>query len=312
MNVSAFPAIINVNVLSGACPLSCVHCPVGLTPMGERATRFRKRTMDLSVLETIVNEMEHYSDSLLRIHSVGEPLLWADLPKALSICDKRVKTWIFTGLVGCDESILLMLKQKLDIVEVSINSTSRADYLATKGEDRYDEARENLETLSRLPGRARIIVSRVQTCDAAADAEFISYWKNTGLVADAFVRSYHDYNHIIGDEKPVVNRESCLVHFARFNIDTDGMAVVCFNELFREERSREIELGFVTESSISSIWRGEKLTAIREVSLEGDCGRVEGLPCGQCLFCQPLNGNRQTSEHQVASLHKSEAGEADD
>src|SRR3989338_424656 len=131
-----FPNIVNVCVFKGACPCECVHCPVGLTPERDRAKRFGFDSIGLKLFKRIVDEVSVYHHSTLRIHSVGEPLLWPRLKNALSyMSDKKVRGWIFTSLITTDNALIESMAYNCSIIEVSINSTTQKDYIKTKGVD---------------------------------------------------------------------------------------------------------------------------------------------------------------------------------
>jgi MoaA/NifB/PqqE/SkfB family radical SAM enzyme len=303
-----FPNIVNVEVCRGACPCSCVHCPVGTTRKDERGVKFREDSMKLPLFKRIIEEMSLYPWSTLRIHAVGEPLLWKMLPDALRIArENGVRCWLFTSAVTSDKRLLDVICENARIVEVSVNSTDREDYLRTKGVDAFDLVMQNMHYMHRIKSRFgfRLIVSRVQSQDKAADEGFVKHWKSTGLVDDAFIRAYHTYNDLLPSHsaRPCSKRRKpCLVHWARFNISVDGRAVVCFNELFNKSIDPSVVLGDVRTHSISSIWQGEKLRDIRKAELSGDysCLHSSGaLPCKDCTSCQPLRGNRKTSEAQI-------------
>lgn len=308
MEVSRFPAIVNVNVCRGRCPCKCVHCPVGIVPPYKRAQVFGESEMSLECIRSIIDQMAAYRDlTALRIHSVGEPLLWSRLADAVSYAhEKRVTTWIFTSAAIDSPELYNMLIKNADIVEVSVNSTSAEDYGTTKGIDAFSLVERNIRYMSGLKENNRLVLSRVQSADKEHDERFVSFWKQSGLADDAFIRSFHNYNSIL--DAPGTESKSkyqpCLVHFARFNIDTDGMAVVCFNELFKYPRAKAIELGNVLDSPIRDIWSGEKLGRIRSAALSGDFRNREGLYCPECTYCQPLNTGRTTSEFQIGKLRE--------
>lgn len=312
MRVSVFPSIVNVEVFRGACPCRCRHCPVGLTAPEERAARFGVRGIDLTLWDRITREVAEHPPSTVRIHSVGDPVLWDGLAEALAIVRRKlVRSWIFTSAITTDEALLDALMQCASVVEVSVNGTTREDYVATKGVDGFALVTANLERMSRKRGpgaRARLIVSRTQSADAVADAEFVRFWQASGLVDDAFVRSFHSYNGLLsgGPCAPgEAKHEPCLVHWARFNIGVEGKAVVCFNELFRERLDPGLVLGDVRRERIAGIWRGPALTALRQAELTGhyeDLPFGAAMPCRTCTSCQPLFGQRQTSEHQIRQL----------
>lgn len=309
--VPEFPNIVNVEVFRGSCPCRCVHCPVGVTPPSQRKQVFGEGGIEPSLFKKIAVEIASHTAPVLRIHSTGEPLLWGDLPAALDILrETGVKSWLFTSAVTTDRALLRGIYEAVSIVEVSVNSTTREDYLATKGVDAFALVEENIRFMRSLirggaPGR--LIVSRVESEDKELDREFIQTWKSSGLVDDAFVRSRHTYNDLLPgsgcDPAPVVKTGPCLVHWARFNIGLDGRAVVCFNELFKEEVHPSLVLGDVRSESIAGIWKGARLSAIRRAELTGDYSDLpapEALPCRKCIYCQPLfNRERQTSEYQI-------------
>ena len=307
-----FPNIVNVEVYRGNCPCKCVHCPVGITEPAERRERFGDKGMELSLYGKIAEEMSDYPSSTLRIHSVGEPLLWEDLPQALELShDYGVRSWIFTCAVTGKKSLLDALCENMDIVEVSVNSITPGDYRETKGIDAFELVEENLRYMHDLKCKLphRLIVSRVQSLDRRADEEFVRHWKSTGLVDDAFVRTYHTYNDLLPEQlsygQEEMRHEPCLVHWARFNISADGYAVVCFNELFKERLDQSLVLEDVKTRSIADIWHGPELSALRKAELTGDYSGLpfaDALPCKHCYSCQPLHGGRQTSEHQIRQL----------
>ncbi len=311
-----FPTIVNVEVYRSRCPCRCTHCPLGRTPPRQRKARFGEMGMPLSLYDKIADEVARYPGSLLRVHSVGEPLLWRDLASALrSTRRKGVPTWIFSSAVTTNLGLLETVARHTDIIEISVNSTNRADYRATKGVDAFDLVVANLEFLrSAIPRgtTTRLIASRVQSKDRRADNAFVNHWKGCGLVDDAFVRTYHTYNNLLAelstepaDATPC--HAPCLVHWARFNIGVKGDAVVCFNELFKEHLDASSILGDVTRQSIAEIWRGSALSALRRAELSGDYSQLpfaDSLPCVHCRSCQPLRGSRPTSEVQVKHLRK--------
>ncbi len=307
-----FPNIVNIEVYRGDCYCRCVHCPVGTTEPSERKERFGNRGMDLKLYKKIVGEISSHLHSAVRIHSVGEPLLWTDLVEALKFTHEKTKSWIFTCAVTRDASLLETVCKNTNVVEVSVNSTTPEDYTATKGVNAFELVSENIQRMHHYIAdkhlATRLIVSRVQSTNQATDQEFVRYWKDSGLVNDAFVRSYHTYNDMIPElptEAGQHKHDPCLVHWARFNIGVDGYAVVCFNELFKKQLDPRLILGNLNEQSIDEIWHGQKLTTLRRAELSSDYSNLpfgDTLPCKDCYSCQPLCGDRQTSEHQIIQL----------
>jgi hypothetical protein len=313
-----FPNIVNVEVLRGACPCRCRHCPVGATAPAARSQRFGAQVIDLGLWDRITAEVGRHPWSMVRIHAVGDPILWRELPAALRIAAaNHARTWLFTSAVTKDTTMLDAMCEHAAIVEVSVNSTSRPAYRRSKGVDAFDLVCSNLGHLhSRIVAGAglRLIASRVESADPAEDQGFVEYWRSSGLVHDAFVRSYHTYNDCMPRLSPaceVPGHQPCLVHWARFNIDLAGQVVVCFNELFKPELDPALILGDCSRQDLAEIWHGSKLTALRRAELSGDYAALPfagSLPCPSCSSCQPLFSRRETSEHQLSQLDAGEGG----
>lgn len=311
LSSARFPNIVNVEVFRGECPCRCRHCPVGQVEPESRALRFGKGKMSIELFQRIVSEMSQFPHSILRLHSVGEPLLWNDLIPALKLSRRYgVRTWVFTSALTRKRDTLKALAENCDILEISVNDINVTDYLAAKGVDGFDLVSGNIHCMLRHirdeNTGTRLIVSRVQG-DRQGDEEFTAYWKS--IAHDAFVRSFHTYNNMIDNlaEHPpgVLNHEPCLVHWARFNINFQGKAVICFNELFRSILDPKLILGDIRTHSIKEIWQGNNLNSIRNAELTGDYSRLSfsgSLPCPTCQFCQPLQGEGQTSEYQVEKI----------
>jgi len=284
---------------------------VGTTEPQRRGERFGVRGIALDLYDKITREVAEHAWATVRMHSVGDPILWDDLPAALEVGRRNgVRTWIFTCAVTADRALLAALCDGADVVEVSINSVDAEDFRRTKGIDAFELVCDNLRQLSELrrrSGRTRLIASRTQSGDDAADQAFVRHWQASGLVDDAFVRSYHTYNGLLGGlpDAQCAAHEPCLVHWARFNINVAGLAVVCFNELFRESLTPDVILGDIRRETIAEVWHGARLTALRQAELSGDYSGLAwggALPCRTCTCCQPLSGQRPTSEHQIRQL----------
>ena len=305
-----FPNIINVEVFRGACPCECVHCPVGLVAPNDRGNRFGQAEIELPIFRKIIDEMSAWPHSTIRIHSVGEPVLWANLIPALEYLKKSpVRSWIFTSLVTKKKDILEALCNCCDIVEVSINSINAQDYRETKGIDAFNLVYENIQYMTNYIKehqlKTRLVVSRVQSDSQEKDDEFVAYWKGSGLCADAFVRKYHNYNNLLDEKEDGVGKKvACLVHWMRFSIAYDGTVVCCFNELFHPRLRDDVVMGNICSESIYDIWHGEKFMKLREAELSGyaESEYADDFPCRNCFSCQAYDRKHETSEHQIEAL----------
>ena len=312
-----FPAIVNLCVIRGLCPCRCVHCPVGILSDSDRINAFGGSTTSLELFKKIVDEMSFFQLSTLRIHGVGEPILWEDLPIAIKYAfDRKVRTWLFTSLCTPRSSLVEHLARSCNIIEVSANSYDPQDYMRTKGVDEFQQVTDNIKLLRKVIQKedldTRLLISRVESEDRNYDASFVRYWKESGLVDDAFIRSYHDYNSIMPrrDGKPR-NGIRCLVHWARFNIDCDGKAILCFNELFRLERRVDLVLGDVNQQHIKDIWRSEKLNMVRGPDQWGlfPYKILQSNTLRELHILSTLDEGRPTSENQIKQMITDDNGQ---
>lgn len=225
-----------------------------------------------------------------------------------------MQTWLFTCLVTEDISLLENLVKYCNIIEVSVNSYDKKEYIKTKGIDAFLLVKRNIEILNIIIKyknlSTKIIVSRVEGKDKQYNSDFVKYWKSGNLTDDAFVCTYHDYNSLLSNK---FNRESheiipCLVHWNRFNIDYDGKVVLCFNELFKGKHpDNSLGLGDIKNQAIREIWHCEKLNLVRKAQLEKDYSIVkftDKLPCITCTSLQIQDHKRHKSEYQVESLRR--------
>lgn len=300
-----FPRIVNINVFKGACPCHCVHCPVGKTDPAERKEIFGDMEMDIELFKRIALEISEYQNCAVRIHSVGEPLLWTHLSEAAAFLgEKNIQSWIFISAVTQNRELLKTLCDNISIIEVSVNATHAEEYSATKGIDDFATVLSNIQFMSEYIKvgqlKTKLLLSRVETTDKEADERFIKHWTKTGLAADVFVRSYHNYNNLLPVLHVNARKEPCLALWARASIDCDGTMVCCFNELFKHY-SPDVILGKLdTETSIRQLWQSNKLHRIRECDACGDFSSLDiHIPCKNCTSCLSMKNTQNSSEKQL-------------
>jgi len=300
-----FPRIVNINVLKGSCPCKCVHCPVGKTEPTVRKTVFGDAEMDMELFKQIALEIAGYKNCAVRIHSVGEPLLWTHLSEAATFLgENNIQSWIFISAVTPNKELLKTLCDNISIIEVSVNAIHAEEYRLTKGIDAFATVLSNIRIMSEYIKanqlKTKLLLSRVETTNKEADLSFINYWTKTGLASDVFVRSYHNYNNLLPAFNNNTSKEPCLALWARASIDCDGTMVCCFNELFKQYSSDVILGKLNSETSIREIWQGEKLRTIRERDACGDFSTLKiDIPCKNCTSCLSMKNMENSSEKQL-------------
>ncbi|MFW5983179.1 MAG: hypothetical protein ACOCQ4_01665 [bacterium] len=293
------PNIINIAVVRGVCVANCKHCPVGQLTPEQRIARFGKGFISLNAFKDICDQtLEFNNKPTIRVHGVGEPILWKKLRVGLAYAKENgLNTWVFTMGLGQKRYQFIETIKHAGIVEFSINSYEERDYMETKGLDStcFHEVKKRISLLSKIKDRPRLLISRVQTNDEKADKAFLDFWQSTNLADDVFIRSFHDYNQKISDEGGLLgnNSKDCLVPNSRMNIDgVLGVAVRCFNELFDCVTSvRKIAVHKILQDmSLKEIWESKTMNDWRE--------NIFAYPsCNNCRSCQPKDSD--SSEKQI-------------
>jgi hypothetical protein len=269
--------------------------------------KFGYAEMDIELFKRIALEIAQYKNCAVRIHSVGEPLLWTHLSEAAKFLgEKKIQSWIFISAVTQNKELLKALCDNISIIEISVNATNADDYLSTKGIDAFAAVLSNIQLMSDYIKtnqlNTRLLLSRVETIDKEADNMFITHWVKTGLASDVFVRSYHNYNNLLPVLTGHSTKEPCLALWARASIDCDGTMVCCFNELFKRYSSDVILGKLAPGTSIRQLWQGEKLRSIRECDATGDFSSLDfSVPCTNCTSCLSMNNSKNSSEKQLTS-----------
>lgn len=303
-----FPSIINLEVFRGKCPCRCIHCPVGRMDVNERKEFYGVEGISQDLYTKIIDEVALHSQSALRIHSVGEPLLWEELRNFVIYANsKNVQLWLFTSLLTDDTDLLRCLCENVRIIEVSVNNINEEEYRREKGVNGFEIVKKNIHFMNKYIKdnnlNCRLLVSRVQTKSLEKDNQFIKYWTDSNVAADVFVRTYHSYNDLIEKRFDIGKKNrGCLVHWLRFNISLKGKVVVCFNELFKKSISDEIVLGDINFQTISEIWKSEYLNKIRTCDLNAtylENGFSRDFPCVKCISCNSIKDTSNTSEKQL-------------
>lgn len=297
------PLIINLGVFRGACACSCVHCPVGLRVPKERAAQFGRAEISLDLFRRYCSEVREI-ETTTRLHAVGEPTLHSHFTILLNTIREyhlQQKFWLFTCGVF-EPSLAAQLIDSLGIIEVSINSTSREDYLRTKGVDRFDSVVRTVTAMRDLAAQrglqTRIILTRVAS-DDSLDEQFVSYWRSRGF--ECFVRSYHSYSGMlvrltrsapVGEDTP----PKCLVPWRRLNLDGTIvpdriLAVVCFNMLFCHPNAVDPKaiLGDFPRASLIDLWNNASFDRFRRTL---QCGESTFTSCDACTECLVDRGPR--------------------
>lgn len=283
--------------------------PLPRTTLRPRGDRVSQRTLsDISALTALFAEFadsetipkvpelfEHVksripitgeSDSLLVLGGHGDPLQhlqFADVLRSArraGICGISV----VSPLVDLSEANLeAMFQNRVDVLEIQIDATSRESYLRLHGVDAYERVLANIERIEaerrrRLCPQPLLVPSLTRCAATLPELEdfFDSWIRRTGW---AVIRGYSTFaerlpaDELIGGA-PLI-REGCRRLNTRLMLHADGAVPRCGQDF-----EGAFPVGYWTTTRLGEIWAGSRLTTLRQ---QHEGGRFTELPlCRNC------------------------------
>ena len=282
-----FPSQLNIDV-SEFCNLACIHCPYETVTKLKGRNRLNLRP-DLH--KKIVDEI--VSDGLpscrfVRYTGDGEPMLHPNL--AEMIADMTTRTGIQTnlttnGLLFTPKRAEALLDAGVSVFDISIDAFKPETYRIVRKngelEDLIRGVRILLEHNARRSDPAKIVVSFVrQPINAGEEDDFRAFWEAAG-VDFVVMRNAHSCAGEMKEmaktlwEQAPEQRKPCRYPWERLVVKPDGKVVFCPADWYHSA-----EIGHAETETIKSIWRGEKMMALRRAHIENNfCNH--GF-CGKC------------------------------
>ena len=278
----ARPESINFEI-TAACDAKCIHCP--------RLDMDRPmKAMPMDLFRRMVDEAAELRVSQLCPNGYGEictiPMRLLE-PYFQHISSKR---WPFKVIINTNgyrmntERADLFIAHGVHLINVTIDGATAATAEAIRLGLRFDEIEANIKNLlarrnaagKRFPKVRVGMVAMPQTLPEA-DA-FLARWEG---IADFVgiggfstrLNSVALQNGAAPDQSPP--SASCVLPFRELNIWADGKAVLCC-----EDWNEEYVVGDLSTQTLSQIWHGEHMTAIRAKHLAG-----RGQDIALCARC---------------------------
>jgi len=278
-NSRQFPQIVQITI-TNVCDMSCSHCPHSSY---KKEAGYTPKFMDMSIYKKIVDEMKDYKDSTLRIFGWGEALLHKDITNMIEYASNNgVFTNLITnGLQLNAKKSTELINAGLDVLEVSIDAYTKETYSKTRGSERnFDIVKNNVKTFislrEQLSGHAYVNVSIIDQPLAKPEVEqFKKYWSE--ISDDVILRKFHDFMGYAKDKDHITlpKRHPCRCLWARFNITSDGLVSVCFNDWHNKSIIADIK---DENTTIKNVWQGKLYSELRQSHLDGN-------PKGICKNC---------------------------
>jgi len=239
--------------------------------------------MPLSQFEKIVADLQEYDDICLTIGGIGEPLAHGDLmkmieaAKAAGIMGINIET---DGRLLKDELAERLLASQVDTISVYLDAEGAVLYQQIKGEDRLEGIVGGMESfIDTSDGRGpQIVPHLVKTRATMVEMEaFYDRW--ISRCGCAVITGYNDFAGQIED-KAVMDmspprRRPCRRLSGCMTILADGSATICSQDFMGR-----CAIGNVNDTSVSQLWRSEKMEQLRRAHRGGRFD-VNEL-CGRC------------------------------
>jgi radical SAM protein with 4Fe4S-binding SPASM domain len=301
---------------SSACNFDCPFCPTGHRDLIKETGRFQG-VMKLEVFEKIINDLSNFPSPIkvLRLYKDGEPFINKNLAKMISYAKRSgyidyVDTTT-NGSLFSKERLGEIILAGIDKINISVDGLNNQQYKQFTGFD-FDFVTfvENVKWLYANKGACEIVIkipgdilSEHQKqefldifgnyCDRIFIENFAPCWPEFDVEAHTGVKITEGiYQQSISDT------EICPYIFYSMSVNADGLVSSCFLDW-----SRKLIIGDVNTESVSQIWNGNKMNALRLQHLQGErkknpvCGS-----CGQLTHCLPDN----VDKHRVTLLQNFE------
>jgi radical SAM protein with 4Fe4S-binding SPASM domain len=279
-----FPLMVVVAV-SYVCNAKCPQCPY--TQSDIRHSYKDTPFIAQSTFERIAAECGRHH-SLLRITGGGEPLLH---PKMVDMIEQAKDIGARVGLITNGSLLTSTVADRLlmvntDAIEISVDAADEVTYAVVRKGLNFNRMLENVRYIvaRRKANRSttKIIVSIVNQ-EAIKDklAETILFWKK--IVDDVQVRKFLTWGigdpEKSGDKKPYLidrgKKAPCPFPFERLNVDSRGKIEFCGFDI-----AGKTDFGNVNDTTIESVWKGEKFNRWRQLLLDGKYEEI-GI-CKEC------------------------------
>lgn len=268
-NLSIFPPKLIVES-TNMCNAACVMCPY------PHMTR-RKGVMSFELFQDIVDEFSTSPKTTrLQMNNIGEPFLDRSLLKKIQYAKEQGIDSVFCFNNGSqldEKTSKELIDSGLDRMIISLDGTDKASYEKVRKNLVFDEVLNNIKNLAELKAEKGAQNPRVElhiTVSNVNKSEERHFARKMEKLADSVSIAYaHDW---AGQLKPDKNGGQggkriqgapCANLWSELTILWDGSVALCCLDY-----EGKILLGDVNDSSIKTIWNGDKLKSIRALHLK--------------------------------------------
>jgi radical SAM protein with 4Fe4S-binding SPASM domain len=267
------------------CNLNCNFCDLhsGKLKNMEGQEGIMEEKLYYKIIEDIANL--GYKLKALHFHGWGEPLIQKKLPEMIGFARQKGvadKLILITNGVLMDEIVFeKLLVSGLDEIRVSLDTVDSEKYIKIKGRDHLQTVLNNIDhAINRISAKDKLKFY-IKIPGTASDKSFGVSDEDT----QAVINKYKNIDNpnvgiilqplIVTHDAGILNHKPCEEVFYTALIRFDGRVSACCVDILGN-----LNIGNISNESLSQILNGKKLRRIRKVHSSGD---LKELP--QCLHC---------------------------
>ena len=235
----------SVNIgLTNRCNASCGFCPV-------KNTQVKREDMSLPMFESIIRQIKDQVKSHVSLALFGESTLHPNFNEMVVLAKKHIPVplVLYTNLIKIDNCVEGL--NMLDRVTISIDATNRAEYIKTKGRDRYEKVLEN------------ILKVKTKTVAQFAFLQYASKPKKPRGASMMKLGRYISWGGEVDWNSPAKrktrDKTKCGYLDKNMFIASNGDIVICCIDY-----NHQYVAGNVQNESLQEIWQGERMQYLRE------------------------------------------------
>ncbi len=255
-----------------------------LRPRGQALER--RGCMNEKLFARIIAELAGRDDVRVVLGGFGDSLMHPSWPALVSLCRAKgiFAVAVRTPAVHLDEpAVQHLIDARVDVLNVLLDASTAETYRRLHGADHFDRVRANLDRVFEAHRHTKqplplVVCEMIKTRETMGEMEaFYDYWIQRGGAAvitgpSTYAGQWPDRS-VMRMAPPT--RFPCGRIFSRAMVLADGRVTVCDQD-FRGRHA----IGTLVESSLSELWSGRTMAAVRESHVGGS---YQAMPlCAAC------------------------------
>ncbi len=285
--LSKYPTTVVLELVN-RCNLECVMCYQGFR------NDAKKSTIDTDTLQKIFDDFKKNNLPALML-SISEPLLYKEFDKVLDLAKNAniMDILLFTnGILLNEKNSKKILNSSVSRLFVSVDGATSETYNKVripvsdrlKNSNRLIDLENNIKKFVELREDLNLELPIVRTSFVALGLnlsekeKFINKWikvvDSVEVQRETSIQAYDDIKSGKYNIKGSIQNYDCSEPWGQVTIYSDGTVTPCCNTV-----GRNLPIGNIKENTLSEIWNGPEMMAVRKGFLQNNPSNV----CKSCI-----------------------------